>query len=55
MRLFSNSLIKADAVRFKLLGVKSLNAGQGDSSSFRDALAATESFGSFANLLHKCK
>lgn len=55
MRLFSNSLIKFDAVRFKFTGVKLLNAAHGDSSSARDMSVIKESFSSLDSVLEICK
>lgn len=55
MRLFSNSLIKFDAVRFRFTGVKLLNAAHGDSSSSGDVSVTIESFSSPATALEICK
>lgn len=55
MRLFSNSLMKFDAVRFKFTGVKLLNAAHGDSSSTREVSVVVVSFSSLVTALEICK
>lgn len=55
MRLFSNSLIKFDAVRFRFTGVKLLNAAHGDSFSSGDLSVIIEFFSSPATVLETCK
>lgn len=55
MRLFSNSLIKFDAVRFKFTGVKLLNAAHGDSSSTGGVSVIKDPFSSLDSALETCK
>lgn len=55
VRLFSNSLMKFDAVRFKFTGVKLLNAAHGDSSSTGGVSIIKDPFSSLDSALETCK
>jgi hypothetical protein len=55
VRLFSNSLMKFDAVRFKFTGVILLNAAHGDSSSTGGVSVIRDSFSSLDSALETCK